>query len=285
MKFTDLYMDQPYEVSIETLAMCNAACTFCPYPTLERKGTKLPDALIHNFIHQMESWKYPFFISPFKVNEPLLDVRLFWICELINRTLPLARLRLFTNGSPLNESKIAEIAQLKNVEHLWISLNSVDVDEYQRLMSLSFIRTADNLDTLHSCVTNALFSHPVILSRVCARDPMHPVSVVENTKFSNYCRKRWPRFEAKIIKQDGWLGYVPPSSPMIPNTPCVRWFELSILATGIVSLCCMDGKGEFPIGDANKLSLLDIYNAPYWRDRRYHMMSRREVFPCSTCTY
>jgi hypothetical protein len=37
-------MDFPTEVTIETQAICNAACTFCTYPTMERKGNKMPDA-------------------------------------------------------------------------------------------------------------------------------------------------------------------------------------------------------------------------------------------------
>src|SRR5262249_27338104 len=32
------YLDYPQEVHIETLAMCNATCTFCPYPTMDRQG-------------------------------------------------------------------------------------------------------------------------------------------------------------------------------------------------------------------------------------------------------
>jgi MoaA/NifB/PqqE/SkfB family radical SAM enzyme len=30
------YLDFPVHVHLETNALCNAACNFCPYPTLER---------------------------------------------------------------------------------------------------------------------------------------------------------------------------------------------------------------------------------------------------------
>ena len=40
------YLDYPREVTIETLALCNAACEFCPYPDLERQGTRMSDALV-----------------------------------------------------------------------------------------------------------------------------------------------------------------------------------------------------------------------------------------------
>src|SRR5262249_47912810 len=66
------YLDYPQEVHIETLAMCNASCTFCPYPTMERQGDRMSDALIDKIIDDLT--KIPqnirFNIAPFKVNEP-----------------------------------------------------------------------------------------------------------------------------------------------------------------------------------------------------------------------
>lgn len=271
------YLDQPYEVSIETLALCNAACTFCPYPTLERKGTRLPDEAIQMLIEEMRHWPNPFYISPFKVNEPFLDKRLIPICAHINAAIPNAMLRLFSNGSPLTFYKLREIDSLANVAQLWISLNSHISAEYKSLMSLDFENTATKLDTLHGMVSNGYFRHPVVLSKVTAGE--------DESGFQTFCANRWPLFQVFLIKRDGWLGYVPPMDSSIPDTPCNRWFELSILATGVVSLCCMDGKGEFPIGDINTQSLLEIYNSYHWRDRRERLISRREVHPCSTCTY
>ena len=67
----DYYLDQPKEVSLETWAQCNAACTFCPYPTMDRIGDKMPDELIDRLVGEMSEFKYPFYFSPFKVNEPL----------------------------------------------------------------------------------------------------------------------------------------------------------------------------------------------------------------------
>lgn len=267
------YLDQPHEVSLETFAKCNARCTFCPYPTLERINEKMPWALIERLVGEMSEWTRPFFFSPFKVNEPLLDKRFYAICQQVNARVPLARLRIFTNGSPLTEERIAEIADLKNVEHLWISLNSTTPDEYKELMGLRFSLTAQRLDVLHATEG---FPHRVVLSAV---------GLDKAATFKAYCNKRWPKFAVFTIKQDSWLGYVSADKPAIPNTPCVRWFELSIMANGIVSLCCMDGEGDYAIGDVNKNTLLEVYNAPHWRDRREMLVSRKTIHPCSTCSY
>jgi len=265
------YLDQPNEISLETLALCNARCTFCPYPTMERIGDKMPDALIDRLVGEMAAFEKPFLFSPFKVNEPLLDSRLIPLCERMNREVPQASIRIFTNGSALTPDKIAGIAGLQRVRHLWVSLNEIDPEKYEALMGLKFKITAKRLDYLHE----QDFPHPVMLSTVG-----YP-----NEDFRRYCFDRWPKFESMAIMQTSWLGFTDAQISIVPDKPCARWFELSIMASGIVSLCCMDSEGKFSIGDLNKQTLLEVYNAPGWRERRENLLSRRVLPVCQTCTY
>lgn len=286
---TDRYLRQPREVSIETLALCNAACTFCPYPTLDRKGTRLRLDAINNLIDQMSTWTEPFFISPFKVNEPLLDSRLQDICADIVERVPLARIRLFTNGQPLTERHVDWIQGLRpgRLEHLWISLNSTDAQEYGELMKCSYSVVSKNLDSLHHRVSIGAFKHPVVLSRVVQGNPGEETSAVLSNKdlsFHRACLARWPRFHTQLIKRDAWLGHVQPSDPRVPRAPCGRWWELSITAQGKAVLCCMDGKGEYVQGDVTQQSLLDIYNSDHAALRRA-AKTREGITPCATCSY
>ena len=105
------YLDFPAHVHLETNALCNAACNFCPYPTLERRGTKMPDALITKIIEDLRDipQTLPFQLSPFKVNEPFLDTRLFSILAQINERLPNASLTLTTNASALTEKQLTQL--------------------------------------------------------------------------------------------------------------------------------------------------------------------------------
>lgn len=273
------YIDQPWEISLETLTLCNARCTFCPYPTLDRKGTAMDLKLMYRLLDEMATFAHPFVISPFKVNEPFLDRRrLFPYLQKINACIPLAQLRLFTNGSTLTELMLDSIQELNNVLHLWVSLNSHDSGEYEKIMGIDFDLTAKRLDELHRRAFVGEFTHPVMLSKVTD-------SLTGEEAFLDYCNTRWPLFTRQIIKQDSWLGYVAPLHPSIPDTPCSRWFELSILSTGVVSLCCMDGKGEFPIGNVHDQTLLEVYNQPGYRQRRATLQSRLSVHPCNTCSY
>jgi Radical SAM superfamily/Iron-sulfur cluster-binding domain len=277
--FLDLYRDQPKEVSLETLARCNAACTFCPYPSLTRIGEKMPDEMISKLIAEMATWEVPFTFAPFKVNEMFLDVRMQDICETFSKEAPSGTLRLFTNGSPLTRKNLEWVANLPRVEHLWISLNEWRAKEYQELMGIPFDRTAKNLDLLHDLVAERQFQHPVVLSKVG-----------QDVDFQYYCRSRWPMFKLNIIKKDGWLGFTDPDDSTVPDSPCIRWFELSIMADGLVSTCCMhDGQDKtYNIGDLNKQTMLEVYNSDHWRKPRESLLNRRTLdssYPCSRCSY
>jgi hypothetical protein len=280
MNLREHYLDWPYEISIETFAKCNASCTFCPYTTLDRIGEKMPDELIDQIIDELKDHPHPFLISPFKVNEPFLDKRLIPICRKINAELPNAILRLFSNGSALTEKHIDEVATLKRVTHLWISLNEYEADAYKATMGLDFDRTVANLDLLHSKKAAGTFPWPVMISRV--RQALIPNDA--DNAFSAFVHARWPLFKVHLIKRDSWLGFTEPNDPEVPDEACSRWFELSVMATGKVSLCCMDGEGAYSIGDI-KDGVFATYNAPNWRERRVKMLSRKGINPCSTCNY
>ena len=270
------FMNYPMEVSVETQAVCNASCTFCPYPTIERKGEKMPDDLLNKIVDEMILWDRLIYFSPFKLSEPLLDKRTLPICESINARSDKVVLRLFSNGSALTQANVHRIANLKRLSYMWVSLNSHIPEEYKKLMGLSFERTAKNLDYLHSID----FPHQVMLS--CVGYPNEP--------FRRYCFDRWPKFLSIAIKKDAWLGFTDPQVTEVPDAACSRWFELSVMATGKVSHCCMDA-GDNPtyhIGDINKQTLYEVYNSPRWRDRREMLVSRKaldETSPCARCTY
>lgn len=273
------FLDYPMEVSVETMALCNARCTFCPYPTIERKGEKMPDELLNKLVDEMISWDRLMYFSPFKLNEPLLDKRTLPLCERINAQSDKIVLRIFTNGSALTPENVEGVAKLKRVAYLWVSLNSHIPEEYERLMGLKFERTAKNLDHLHS----VNFPHQVMLSTVG-----YP-----NEDFRRYCFDRWPRFQSMAIKKDAWLGFTEAQVTEVPDTGCSRWFELSVMADGLVSTCCMhSGSGKddpYVIGDVRQQTLYEVYNAPKWRDRREGLVSRKTldlaVTPCASCTY
>lgn len=272
------YLDYPAAVHLETWAKCNAACDFCPYITMDRLGTKMPDELIEKILVDLEDIPkdHQFFFSPFKVNEPFLDKRMLPLLDDINKRLPNAILTLFSNGTPLTKSKLERIARLSNVRHLWVSLNEHRPSQYEAVMRLPLDKTLRRLDVLHEMD----FPHKVVVSRVADGTPA-------DSEFIFSVERRWPNFEPVLIKRDAWIDSIDHAAiaTEVPTTKCNRWWEIEITSTGRTALCCMDGHAKYSTGDVSEQHVLDVYNSPDYKRMRARTDTRQSYSPCKNCTY
>lgn len=262
--------------------MCNAACGFCPYPDLDRKGTRMPDSLIEKIIADLEAIPahVPFLFAPYKVNEPFLDARLLDILARVNERLANAAICLFSNGSVFTERSLSRLGRLRNIEYLVISLNECEPGPYEALMKLPLARTLDRLELLHGKVAAGDIRFPVTINRVMDGSEA-------DTRFLAWGRERFPAFRTTLSLRKDWNRQVDEQTAFdsAPDLPCTRWFDLSIMATGAVTICCMDGTGEWTIGDAGESDLLAIYNTPKQRAIRMQAKSRLDVESCRNCTH
>ncbi|CAA7614939.1 Radical SAM domain protein (modular protein) [Candidatus Terasakiella magnetica] len=275
------FMDYPKTVTIETFSKCNANCVFCPYSTLARKDTLMPDALFHKIIGDLKQIPahVPFSIAPFKVNEPFLDKRIFDFCHGINAQLPNAHIQIFSNGSTLTETNLRKLAEVKSVQHLWISLNHHEKTAYEALMSLRYDQTLARLKGVHEAVSQGWLTIPVMVSRVTDGS-------ADDAAFERFVAETFPGFQIMMVGREDWVGQVDIEKQKSSKPHgCTRWYELSIMSTGEVALCCMDGQGKHVIGDVNHQSALEIYNSPGYRALRETVRTRQAAAePCHTCT-
>lgn len=276
-----LYMDYPKHVHLETQARCNASCNFCPYPNLNRKHTKMSDELIDKILNELTEIprEMNLQISPFKVSEPFLDVRLFDVLKKINNLLPQAKIALTSNSTPITEDKLEALQEFKNIQYLWISFNDHREEEYERVMGLPYQRTRQRLEMIHDAFTEGDVYFPVVLSRVGD-------GTIVDREFVDWVGINYPLFQSNVFARMEWMGQVKGLNVFeVPNMGCERWFELSITATGEVAHCCADGQAEFPIGNVNDQHVLEVYNSPEYRKLREATVSRLSVHPCNKCTF
>jgi radical SAM protein with 4Fe4S-binding SPASM domain len=274
------YLEYPAHVHLETLALCNADCEFCPYSSLDRRGTPMPDELIDKVLGDLAAIPrhVPFQLSPFKVNEPFLDKRLLDLLETVNARLPHASITLTTNASALTEEKLRRLARVRNVGYLWISFNDHRPEQYERTMSLPYGRTIERLNLVHHLKARGLVPFQVVASRVGDGTLM-------DDEFCRWIYQHYPYFSPSIFQRGGWIGQVDAQTVPAPRVGCVRWFDLSITATGVVAHCCMDGRAEFPIGNVNTQHVLEVYNDSKYRALRERTLLRQEVEPCARCSF
>lgn len=275
------HMEYPAHVHMETFSLCTAACNFCPYPSLDRLGNRMSDALIDKIITDLTDIPrdVKFQLSPFKVNEPFLDTRLFDILKTVNEKLPNATITLTSNASPITEKNLKKLNDVQKLEYLWISFNDHRPEQYTQTMQLPWERTIERLTMIHKAKAAGSLNAAVILSRVGD-------NTQTDTEFQEWVAQHFPLFQTCIFQRGGWLGQanVDLNVP-VPNVGCLRWFDLSITSTGKVAHCCMDGKAEWSIGDVNHQHVLEVYNHPDYRVLREKTQSRLTVSPCNTCTF
>lgn len=273
-------MDFPAHVHLETMAQCNAACNFCPYPGLERKGTVMEDALITKVVNDLSDIPrlHSFQLSPFKVNEPFLDKRLFDLLDLFTSRLPNAKVTLTSNASPITQKKLQQLAKFKNLGYLWISFNDHRQADYESTMKLPYQRTVERLAMIHKAKAEGWLPFQVVLSRVGD-------GTAVDLEYCHWVQKSFPLFSVSVFPRGEWLGQIITARKPPPEIGCIRWFDVSITATGVVAHCCMDGEAAYPIGNVRFEHVLDVYNKPAFRQLRQSTILRQEVDPCQSCSF
>ncbi|MEI7531962.1 MAG: radical SAM protein [Betaproteobacteria bacterium] len=272
------YLDYPMHVAFETYAMCNAKCTFCVYPDLERQGEMMSMSLIDKIIADLEEIPKDvgFQLSPFGVNEPFLDKRIFSILEKISTKLPNASITLTSNAIPLNKINLDKLLHFK-LGYLWLSVVDHRKEVYEEKMKISYDKMLKNLHMIHNLKETGNFTARVVISRLLDHSE-------NDDHFIAFFKDKFPLFETCLWPYTNWLGKTSnPITSDIADIPCSHWFEFRISSSGLVQHCCMDGHVDFPWGDVNKKSILEIYNQPNYRNLRLNTYSRRTVEPCNSC--
>ncbi len=274
------YMDVPKGIGIETLVRCNAACDFCPYPHLDRKGDRMSDALIEKFLDELADFPddVPVSINPSRVNEPFLDKRVMPLLKELERRYSSTRIAIFSNGSTFTPKLIEDLGTLKQIVLLNISFNDHRESEYERVMQIPYARTVRNLDRLHEAFESGDVTPPgIAVSRIGDGSDA-------DDEFRRWCQDRWPMFQARVSPRVDWMGHVTlkyRSRP--PAVTCGQFFKMQILASGKAAFCGVDSTGDAGFGDLNDMHLLEIYNHEERRKLRKNLLSREHVKACGSC--
>lgn len=270
----------PSFVTIETLALCNAACEFCPYPVLKRKGDKMPTEIFEKIINDLKDIppNHQFSMHLSRVNEPFLDSRIFSFYKIINQELPHANVSFFTNASVLVEHKIEQIFEIKNIEFFVISFNDHRKAEYEKVMKIPYDRTIKHIDNLYQYKIKGNIPFPVFLSRVGD-------GTSADREFVQWCEERYPEFTVSVYPRGDWMGMTKTQNFAVPDVGCRQWFQLHILADGREAFCCIDAEGKFGFGQNVKFDhALAIYNNPERLAIRQSILSRKKLDLCANCT-
>lgn len=104
---------QPMFVEVETTTYCNRRCSYCPNSVfdrgMKRNEVQMPEALFTKIVEDLGANHFCNQFSPHNYGEPLADPRMPRLLEIARRSMPLARIALYTNGDYLNRELFERI--------------------------------------------------------------------------------------------------------------------------------------------------------------------------------
>lgn len=266
----------PRLVSIETTNRCSAKCVFCPNNALARDKGQMAQDLFEKIVEDCREFPLEA-VEPFLQGDPFSDPKILERLEHIRRRLPSTKLRLYTNGYGMAPKQVDALLDL-GIDHLYVSVNTLDAHKYRQVMGIQLERTLDNLAYL----TDPSRKHRVAKRITFRMTRLGDTTLREQDEFLAYCRQRGVR--SFIVGLFNYKGDVASGLP-VPSYGCEHVSRLDILASGRVTLCCMDQDGEHGWADLAERSVLEAFNHPRAVEYRdYHRTGRaREIDPCRTC--
>jgi len=278
------YFDHPKYLLISTIDACNAKCVMCP--THLRPPKRMSDQLFEKIVHECKELK-PRNIAPYMQGEPFLDAKIFKRIELLDKTVPDIPLIIVTNAVLLNEEKIKRLFEY-NVGFINISINAASKKTHKDVMGLEYGKLLENMNLILKYCKNTHIQVSFIKL---------PLNEHEAEKFKEIWK--YSVDSIKIASAGNWAGTLAFQADdnnknqeqiedmMRQPTQCLDQItSMFIISTGAVVHCCEDTGGSFPIGDANKETLFNLWHSKtneFLRCTHLEGAHRRDIPICQNC--
>jgi len=264
-------------IQIQTVSWCNRSCAFCPSGKFPVEKTFMPVEVYHRIIDQLCKLDFDGRISPYLMNEPLLDKRLPELIAYTRERCPRSWIAINSNGDALSEDLACRLFDA--------GLNSLDVNAYDSSTQYqAYVTLAEHVVARRSAVT----------CQVGYSDPTFNGAGMPRSSKIIHCRDMafWePRFLSKQATPDlqNRSGNVPGSRRLTEPLAlgCPRPFEQMYLNyRGVAVLCCNDWRFEVTMGDTATSTLAEIWHNARYQAYRHHLQQNSRAMPlCDTCDF
>ncbi|MCB2156314.1 radical SAM protein [bacterium] len=278
----------PENVQIQTVSGCNANCVFCPNKKTELDiplGNKMEDGLFRSIVDQITEQPTVRRISPYLMNESMLDSGLpERIKYITDKKQPHQYTKINSHGNACTE-RMAKGLLDAGLDRVNFSVQGIDPDVYQDLMSLRLEKTLENIARMQKlrdeggyktrirvCMlrTTAIEPHlPAIKKFWAERNVTLNINQLENR--GNHKKIKSVEIANRALQTYDW---------------CPRLFnQIYILFDGRMVMCCADWEQTGIMGDASKDRLSEIWsNATYKEYRRRFLDGDVKGLICDGCT-
>ncbi|MFZ5829501.1 MAG: radical SAM/SPASM domain-containing protein [Planctomycetota bacterium] len=264
----------PPVVRIETTNACNARCTICPHAAIRRPIRRMDDSVFASVIDQCATGGCRE-VHLHNFGEPLMDRGLAERVRLA-KDRGIAKVKIFCNGSLMTAERARELIEA-GLDEVKISFDGATAEEFERIrVPLKFQSVVDNVRTLVQLRNEAGARLRVNVACCSTSDKQGTMATLEKV-VDGFSFGKVHNWASEDYETPGTI-----------RKPCSRlWRTMTILASGEVSLCCLDYDGQQILGrlDGGQ-SLAAIWRGePYRRVRRLHATARQdEISLCRNCT-
>jgi radical SAM protein with 4Fe4S-binding SPASM domain len=280
----------PLELFIEPTSICNLRCPMCPQSTgLTREGGFMDMELYKKIIRQARELKI-YKLSLFMGGESLLHKEL---PEMIRIADNLGiNTRLHTNATALtgNISKELIRAGLKTIS---FSFDGETRERFEKIrVGADYDKVLSNIKGFLECKRESTGEDPYTIVQVIKDyDPKNPSAEISEKFKNNFSGLPVNLFKPILLQsfaghlKDTDFDHIPYSSVY---TPCVQiWRRFVIGWDGRAIACCVDLNGENIVGDANKQSLMEIWNSDAFIQLRQQLIDEKykDIRACRECDF
>lgn len=269
-------------IGIETSAVCNRRCVFCPNHDFTRPDDQMSMEMFNKVLQDLVDLKYKRRVELYIYNEPMRDPRLLEFIALVRDALPRACIMINTNGDYLHGPEGIESLFNAGLNQLQINVYSAydGTEHAERGVQLArrrheilqgWLDQFDWIDQESSLYQYAPSSHTraQVVAKYGVEQGVYTIDGIHH-----------------ISNRSGNISFKPPLEEPLAKM-CTKPFRfLNINWKGDGILCCNDYHGETAFGNVMERSVEDIWNDVELHRIRYRLQNHdRDVSICKTCDF
>ena len=278
----DHVLDFPLNVDIEVTDACNLKCIMCVHGTT---GVPDTDMLDISFGKQMIDQAAAGGVQSVKFNwrgEPALHKGLEDLIRYA-KSKGILEVQINTNGIPYTEERIEHIIDA-GLDRVIVSMDGTNKETYEHIrVGAKFEKLMRNIKLFHDIRTRKGQAKPFIRIQM--------VRMQDNHEQVDELQEMWKGIADDIAVKDvtdrGQGGHLNMGDQVsIGRRRCNQpWQRMIVARDGMVYPCCSDWYCTYPIGDAKKQSLKEIWTGKPMEDLRNLNRAGRlnDTDPCKNC--
>lgn len=249
-------------VQIQTVSWCNRSCSFCPSGKFDVPRSFMSREAFERILDHLAAIRFRGRLSPYCMNEPLLDRRLPELVARARMRLPRVRMLLQTNGDALKPELAARLVDAG------INRLIVNVYDPERLPVLRAM--AREVGRMDRGIVHTGYLGRGRLSPTSRQIQVRDCTIYDEDNLTN----RAGNVNGTTVSEPLRLGCDRPSS------------QLYVRHNGDVVLCSCDWKGEVVFGNLLTQTLHEVWNGPVAKRYRERLARKdRNMTLCAGCDY